>query len=145
MSSSSQNLSSPDTNAPRHFGSTDHAIFVLAQIFRAYLAEASMEHLSTALKKANIKDLSLFFPPNKRDNKSLEEFFRKEQIPQVAEWWTKRQNALIKEEITKIVHDMLDHEDTPDNVRPIHFDPAFTGSVFIFFCWQVVVDSGLIR
>ncbi|EIM82945.1 ARM repeat-containing protein [Stereum hirsutum FP-91666 SS1] len=99
-----------------HLVKNDHAIFVLAQIFRAYLAEASMEHLSTALKKANIKDLSLFFPPNKRDNKSLEEFFRKEQIPQVAEWWTKRQNALIKEEITKIVHDMLDHEDTPDNI-----------------------------
>lgn len=96
----------------------DIAITVLAQIFRAYLSEASMEHLSNALKKGGIKDLQLFFPPNKRDDKTLEEFFRKEQLSQVADWWTKRQNSLIKEEVTKLVHDMLDQQDTPENVSP---------------------------
>ena len=42
------------------------SIAVLTIIFRAYLAEQSVDHLATMLRKGGIKDLTAFFPPNKR-------------------------------------------------------------------------------
>ncbi|KAH0827972.1 armadillo-type protein [Lanmaoa asiatica] len=75
------------------------SVAVLAIIFRAYLADQSMDHLAAALKRGNIKDLLLFFPLNRRDAKILDDFFRKEGLPHVAEWYTKKQYALAKEGI----------------------------------------------
>ena len=94
----------------------DIAVNILTLIFRAYLAEQSMEALAGILKRGGIKDLSAFFPPNRRDDKVLDEHFRKEGLPQVADWWTKKQNALIKEDITNVVRESLEHEEAPSNV-----------------------------
>ena len=94
----------------------DIAVNILTLIFRAYLAEQSMESLAGILKRGGIKDLSAFFPPNRRDDKVLDEHFRKEGLPQVADWWTKKQNALIKEDITNVVRESLEHEEAPSNV-----------------------------
>ncbi|ETW80583.1 hypothetical protein HETIRDRAFT_476260 [Heterobasidion irregulare TC 32-1] len=94
----------------------DIAVNILTLIFRAYLAEQSMESLAGILKRGGIKDLSAFFPPNRRDDKVLDEHFRKEGLPQVADWWTKKQNALIKEDITNVVRESLEHEEAPSNI-----------------------------
>lgn len=94
----------------------DIAVNILTLIFRAYLAEQSMESLAGILKRGGIKDLSAFFPPNRRDDKVLDEHFRKEGLPQVADWWTKKQNALIKEDITNVVRESLEHEEVPSNI-----------------------------
>ena len=68
-----------------------------------------MDHLASALKRGGIKDLLAFFPENKRQDKVLDEHFRKAGLPQIAEWWTKRQYASMKEDIIKTLHDELEN------------------------------------
>lgn len=104
------------TLAKDHLVKNDTSITVLAIIFRAYLADLSMEHLATSLKRGNIKDLLIFFPPNRRDGKVLDDFFRKENIPQVADWYTKRQQALAKETIISELKDLCAHEESTENI-----------------------------
>lgn len=104
------------TLAKDHLVKNDTSITVLAIIFRAYLADLSMEHLATSLKRGNIKDLLIFFPPNRRDGKILDDFFRKENIPQVADWYTKRQQALAKETIISELKDLCAHEESTENI-----------------------------
>ncbi|KAI6157655.1 hypothetical protein BKA82DRAFT_13882 [Pisolithus tinctorius] len=99
-----------------HLVKNDTSITVLAIIFRAYLADQSMEHLATSLRRGNIKDLLIFFPPNRRDGKILDDFFRKENIPQVADWYTKRQQALAKEIIVSELKDLCAQNDSAETI-----------------------------
>ena len=94
----------------------DVAVNVVTTIFRAYLTEQSMDHLASALKRGAIKDLLAFFPENKRQDKILDEHFRKAGLPQIADWWTKRQYASMKEDIIKTLHDELEHGTPHDEV-----------------------------
>ncbi|CAA7263160.1 unnamed protein product [Cyclocybe aegerita] len=99
-----------------HLVKNDVATSVLTIIIRAYLVDQSMDHLSAALKRGGIKDLLLFFPPNKREGKFLDDHFRKENLPQVAEWWAKKQYAVVKEGIVKDLTEMQEHGDTPEQI-----------------------------
>jgi hypothetical protein len=96
---------------------TDVSISVVTHVFRAYLIDQSMDHLSATLKRGGVKDLLSFFPPNKREGKTLEEHFKQEGIPQVAEWWAKKQYAVVKESIVKDLTEMCEREDSPEQVR----------------------------
>jgi hypothetical protein len=104
-----------------HLVKNDTAINTLTTIFRAYLAEQSMEHLAGALKRGGIKDLLRFFPLNRRDTAALDQHFRAAGLPQVADWWTKRQNAIIKDDVVKAVGEALEPEDwqAPDVRRSV--------------------------
>jgi hypothetical protein len=95
----------------------DLAVNVLTAILRSYLAEISMDHLAATLKKGGIKDLLSFFPPNRRSDPILDAHFRSAGLPQVADWWTRKQNALIKEDIAKAIKEALEREDEPSDVR----------------------------
>lgn len=90
---------------------------VLTAILRAYLAETTMDHLAGALKKGGIKDLLSFFPPNRRSDSVLDAHFRGAGLAQVADWWTRKQNAVIKEDIAKAIKESFEHEDQPSDVR----------------------------
>ena len=80
------------------------------------MAEQSIDHLATTLRKGGVKDLLAFFPPNKRSDKVLDEYFRKEGLHQVAEWWTKRQNAALKEGVISTIKEMIGNEESHDDV-----------------------------
>ncbi|KAH9016306.1 hypothetical protein EDB85DRAFT_2155980 [Lactarius pseudohatsudake] len=56
-----------------------------------------MDHLAGALKKGGIKD---------RTDSVLDAHFRS----QVVDWWTRKQNAVIKEDIAKAIKESLEHE-----------------------------------
>ncbi|GLB37073.1 putative eIF4-gamma/eIF5/eIF2-epsilon [Lyophyllum shimeji] len=99
-----------------HLVKNDVAIGVLTLIFRSYLVDQPMEHLSASLKKGGIKDLLAFFPPNKRETKNLEDHFRKEGLPQVADWWVKKQYAAVKSELVKELTEMCEREDPADQI-----------------------------
>ena len=75
-----------------------------------------MDHLAAALRKGGVRDLLAFFPPNKRTDKALDDHFRAAGLPQVAEWWTKRQYAASKEGISTTIKEMLGNEDAHDDV-----------------------------
>ena len=76
-----------------------------------------MDHLASALKRGNIKDLLLFFPPNRREPKILDDFFRKQGLPQVAEWYTKKQYALAKDGIVTELKNLAGHGESAEIVR----------------------------
>jgi hypothetical protein len=47
----------------------------------------------------------------------LEEHFRKEGMPQVADWWAKKQYAVVKEGIIKELSEMHEREETTEQVN----------------------------
>lgn len=96
--------------------SVDVSINVVTLVFRSYLIDQPMDHLSATLKKGGIKDLLAFFPVNKRDGKYFEEHFKKEGLPQVAEWWNKKQNAALKVSLIKELHDMIERDEDIEQV-----------------------------
>lgn len=76
-----------------------------------------MDHLAGTLKKGGIKDLLAFFPPQKQDAKALEAHFKTEGLPQVADWFTKRQFAVIKEGLVNGLKQRCEQEDSVEDVR----------------------------
>ena len=81
-----------------------------------------MDHLSASLRKGGIKDLLAFFPGNKRETKYVEEHFKKEGLSQVADWWTKKQYATLKETLVKELSEMIEREESAEQV--IHSFPV---------------------
>lgn len=114
-------------------------------VFRAYLGIQPMEHLAAALKRGGIKDLVLFFPPNKRDDKALDEHFRKAGLPQIAEWWTKRQYASLKDDIIKQLQGMLEHGDSHADIvmaiRTRQEEQPLPESELVSCIWQGLISS----
>jgi len=99
-----------------HLIKNDVSINVLTLVFRAYLVDQSMDHLSAALKRGGIRDLISFFPGNKQEGKYLEEHFKNANLPQVAEWYAKKQHALAKDAIVKEVQSLVEREESPEQI-----------------------------
>lgn len=101
---------------PNGYFMKDLSINVLTLIIRAYLHDQSMEHLSGILKRGGVRDLLAFFPLNKREGKVLEEYFKKENLAQVAEWWSKKQYAVVKDDLIKELKELCEREESPEIV-----------------------------
>ncbi len=105
----------------------------------------SMEHLAGSLKRGGIKDLLAFFPPNKRDDKTLDEHFRKAGLPQIAEWWTKRQTASLKDGLVKALKEMLEHGDSHADIvaaiKTRQEEQPLPESELISCIWQGLISS----
>lgn len=95
------------------------SVSLLTLVFRAYLNDQPLDHLSAALKKGNIKELLDFFPANKRTPTELEAWFKKEGMENIAEWWKKKRAARIKEATITGLKDMVEKEE--DNEAMISF------------------------
>ncbi|KAF8530523.1 hypothetical protein BU17DRAFT_35813 [Hysterangium stoloniferum] len=80
-----------------HLVKNDVSLSMATTVFRTYLADQTMDHLATTLRKGGVKDLLAFFPPQKQSGQALENHFKAEGLPQVAEWYTKKQFAVIRE------------------------------------------------
>jgi hypothetical protein len=100
----------------------DIAVSVITLVFRAYLADQSMDHLSATLKRGGIKDILAFFPPNKRDGKILEDHFKNQGLPQVGEWWLKKQEGVIKEAMVKELRELCEREESPEQASTRSLD-----------------------
>ncbi|EPQ57028.1 ARM repeat-containing protein [Gloeophyllum trabeum ATCC 11539] len=128
-----------------HLVKNDVSASAITNIFRAYLTEQSMDHLSSSLKKGGVRDLLAFFPPQKRDDKTLDEHFRKEGLPQIADWWTKKQYAVLKDEIMKGIKDMLDREEPNEEVigfiKSKQAKRALPETELISCIWQGITSS----
>ncbi|KAJ7188262.1 hypothetical protein C8R46DRAFT_1054165 [Mycena filopes] len=92
------------------------SVSVITHVFRAYLGDQSMDHLAGTLKRGGIKDLLAFFPPNKRTSKELEDHFKKEGLAPVAEWWAKKQYAVVKEGIVRDLQELCEREEPPEQI-----------------------------
>ena len=118
---------------------------VLTLVFRAYLSAQSMEHLAGTLKRGGIKDLLLFFPPNKRDDKTLDTHFRQAGLAQIAEWWTKRQYASLKENVVKRLKEMLNngdsHADIVNTIKEMQEEQPLPDTELVSCIWQGLIAS----
>ncbi|KAK0535294.1 hypothetical protein OC834_000114 [Tilletia horrida] len=91
-----------------HLTKDDLSVNFITAVFRAYLADASMDHLGTALRKGGIKDLLLFFPAQKRDQPGIiSTHFKAEGLNAVAEWWQRRQVRELKDQTVARVAEIL--------------------------------------
>ncbi|KZT10652.1 eukaryotic translation initiation factor 5C [Laetiporus sulphureus 93-53] len=128
-----------------HLVKNDVSINFITTIFRAFLAEQSMDHLAGALKRGGIKDLLAFFPANKRNDKYVDEHFRKAGLAQVADWWTRRQYAALKEGIIKTIHDMLErelpHSEIVTAIKSQQEERALPDTELISCIWQGLISS----
>ncbi|OCH86123.1 eukaryotic translation initiation factor 5C [Obba rivulosa] len=128
-----------------HLVKNDVSLNVITTLFRAYLIDQSMEHLAAALKRGGIKDLIAFFPPNKRSDKVLEEHFRKAGLPQVADWWVKRQFASLKEGIVKELRERLEREETHADIvtaiKEKQEEQPLPDTELIQCIWQGLISS----
>ncbi|QRV93838.1 hypothetical protein RhiJN_21856 [Ceratobasidium sp. AG-Ba] len=75
-----------------------------------------MDHLSGLLKKGGIKDIMLFFPPNKRTANDLYTHFRGANLAQVADWYAKKQSSALKTELLAQLKEMCESEETPEAI-----------------------------
>ncbi|KDQ21514.1 hypothetical protein BOTBODRAFT_205413 [Botryobasidium botryosum FD-172 SS1] len=99
-----------------HLIKDEVSINFITVVFKTYLLDQSMEHLSATLKRGGVKDLLNFFPENKRDPKHLETHFKAAGLPQIAEWYAKRQSAVAKEAIVQKLKVMCEAEETPEDI-----------------------------
>jgi predicted AAA+ superfamily ATPase len=94
-------------------------------IFRAHLADQSMDHLSSSLKRGGFKDLIDFFPPNKRNITTLDTYFRDKGLPVVAEWYAKKRFAVVKEVVVNGLKDLSEKEEGVEAVRILRLESGF--------------------
>lgn len=108
---------------------SDVSLSTITTIFRVYLSTQTMDHLSATLKRGGIKDLLLFFPTNKRSAKSLDTYFRSPEVglPQVAEWYAKRQHAAAKDIIVRELKELCEADEPVATVR-LYFHPLCAAS-----------------
>lgn len=86
------------------------ALSLLTLVFRAYLADQQIDHLSAALKKGGVKDLLDYFPANKRNATELDAWFRKENMPGVADWYKKKHLAKVRENVVNGLKELAEKE-----------------------------------
>ncbi|KAI0821644.1 eukaryotic translation initiation factor 5C [Trametes gibbosa] len=128
-----------------HLIKNDLSANTITLVFRSYLSMQSMEHLAGSLKRGGIKDLLAFFPENKRDDKALDEHFRKAGLPQVAEWWTKRQYASLKETVISQLKGMLNngdsHTDIVSAIKNQQEEQSLPETELVSCIWQGLISS----
>jgi hypothetical protein len=108
------------------------ALTILTLIFRAYLGDQSMEHLSSALKRGGVKDLIDFFPPNKRNITILDAHFREKGLPVVAEWYARKLFAAVKEVVVNGLRDLSEKEEGVEAVRVLESEKGQTLNLIRF-------------
>ncbi|KAH8119322.1 ARM repeat-containing protein [Phellopilus nigrolimitatus] len=131
-----------------HLVKDNLALDVVTLIFRAYLVDQTMEHLGSALRKGGVKDLLLFLPANKRDPKALEEHFKKAGLPQVAEWFIRKQSAAAKDSVVKTLKELCEDENRTndeiiDALKTSQEEQPIPEADFVGCIWQglmTVVD-----
>jgi hypothetical protein len=123
----------------------DIAANTLAAIFKAYLADQPMDHLATNLRKGGVRDLPAFFPPNRREDKVLDEHFRKAGLPQVAEWWVKKRNAAVKETLVTELTERCERgeavEQLVEFIKTSQEEQPLPEEVLVACIWQGFVAS----
>ncbi|KAH9946977.1 eukaryotic translation initiation factor 5C [Amylocystis lapponica] len=128
-----------------HLVKNDVSVGVITLIFRAYLGDQAMDHLASTLKRGGIKDLIAFFPPNRREDKVLEEHFRKAGLPQVADWWTKRQFASLKEGVIRALREMLEqdvpHAEIVSTIKNRQEEQPLPETELVQCIWQGLIAS----
>lgn len=99
-----------------HVVKDEVALNFITTFFKAYLSVQTMDHLTITLRKSGVNDLLLVFPQPKRDRVHLEAHFKKEGLPQIVDWYTKKVNTAAKDQIVARVKEMIQAEESSDDI-----------------------------
>ena len=99
-----------------HVVKDDVALDFFTVFVRQYLAKQNVETLGSALRRSGLKDILLVFPFQVRKRKNLEEHFRKENLPQINEWYAKLALGEAKDETVLNIERMINEEDSNEVV-----------------------------
>ncbi len=78
-----------------------------------------MDHLTITLRKSGVNDLLLVFPQPKRDRAHLEAHFKKEGLPQIVDWYTKKVATAARDQIVARVREMIQGGESSDDVSRV--------------------------
>lgn len=127
-----------------HLTKDDVAMNVITTIFRVYLTDQTMEHLAVNLKKGGIKDFLAFFPSNKRNAKTFDAHFRGAGLPQVSDWFMKRQTAAAKEALAQELKERFHAEETNEQIIEVvkeqQTNEGISDPDVVSTVWQVLMS-----
>jgi hypothetical protein len=89
-----------------------------------------MDGLATLLRKSGISDLLAFFPNTKRDRLHLEKHFKAHGLNPVVDYYTKKVNAAVKEEVAARLREMMSEEESTEDASR-----AFASSNFLRYAY----------
>ena len=89
----------------------------LTQFARAYLRRQSIDQLGSTIRRAGLKDIAAVFPLQVRDQKHLEEHFKKEGLPQINDWYAKLALGEVKEQTISAIASYINDEEPNAQVR----------------------------
>jgi len=97
------------------------------------------------LKKGGIKDIATFFPTNKRDPQSVAGILKSEGLPQISDWYIKRQQATLKESLISTLKEMKAQEESIDdiaaNIKQMQAETPLPNIELVQAIWQGFVSS----
>ena len=102
------------------------ALTFLTAFIRTYLAKQNVEHLGGTLRRSGLKDILVVFPLQTRDRKTLEEHFKKENLPAINEWYAKIALSEVKEQTIANVTRMIGDDEADEQVNPTRTSPTYT-------------------
>ncbi|KAG9035349.1 hypothetical protein FRB95_011500 [Tulasnella sp. JGI-2019a] len=121
------------------------SLTVVTIIFRTVIAEQGMDVLAGHLKKGGIKDMMLFLPSTKRDLKHLEDHFKSAGLPQVVEWYVKKQYAVVREAVTSHLKEMCDENESDERIiayiRESQQESPLPEPELVHCIWQGLMSS----
>lgn len=109
-----------------------------------------MEHLGGTLRKGGVRDLLLFFPQTKRAQANvIESHFKSAEVnlPQVAEYWQKRQQKGLRDQTVARLSEMLQEEEEVPQSQVVEYlkSQMKTAGVqpdeFIPFVWEGLMKA----
>lgn len=84
----------------RRFATLGASLQFVTGVFRSYLEDQSIEHLSSIIKKGGLEEKLLdFFPPGKRQPEYVARHFEAEGLKPLVEYFNKRQQSAVKEQV----------------------------------------------
>jgi len=96
-----------------HLIKDDVAAVVIARIFKTYLSKQPIGHLTTILRPI---ELSSYFPQNKRDDGVIGDFFRTRGLGDVADWWARKKNSILKAQVIDTIKEAQGRGDSADDI-----------------------------
>ena len=121
------------------------AISIVTYSFRAYLTEQPMDHLSSTLKKGGVKEMLDFFPLNKRNPTELEEWFKKEGMDNVGEWYKKKRLVKIRDAVIVGLKELVSKDESTDALISFLKDTQAETPVpeadLVTYIWTALIGS----